>query len=134
LRDAWTQRRQGRWIDRDFDATRDARLTLNKPGAFEVEHHLVNGRRGDLEMPLQVGLGRRAAEDERIGVNEGEVLPLLFCEAAWRRIEQRQQLAGEIAAWRGRRRASGARIKWMFTTHRARDKLARAYPAPGKES
>ena len=81
---ARTQGRQGGWIDRDFDAACDAGLTLNKAGAFEVEYHLVNGRRGDLEMPLQVGFGGRAGEDERIGVDEGEVLPLFFCEAGWR--------------------------------------------------
>jgi DDE superfamily endonuclease len=47
-----------------------------------------------------------------------------------RRIEQRDQLVAEIAAWQCQRNASGARIKWMFTTQRARDKLARAYPHP----
>ena len=29
---------------------------------------------------------------------------------------------------------AGARVKWMFTTDRARTKLARAYPDPTKES
>ena len=51
-----------------------------------------------------------------------------------RRIECRDQLVAEIAAWERQRNASGARIKWMFTTERARTKLARAYPVPGKES
>ena len=40
----------------------------------------------------------------------------------------------EIAAWEHQRNAAGARIKWMFTTERARAKLARAYPDPAKES
>jgi hypothetical protein len=40
----------------------------------------------------------------------------------------------EIAAWEQQRNASGARVKWMFTTERARTKLARAYPDPDKES
>lgn len=51
-----------------------------------------------------------------------------------RRIEGRAQLAREIAAWQRQSNATGARIKWMFTTTRARTKLARAYPVPGKES
>jgi len=38
------------------------------------------------------------------------------------------------AAWEGKRNESGARIKWMFTTKRARVKLARAYPRVVKES
>jgi transposase len=51
-----------------------------------------------------------------------------------RRIEHRAKLVAELAAWERQRNASRARIKWMFTTERARAKLARAYPAPRKES
>ena len=47
-----------------------------------------------------------------------------------RRIATLQQLKSEIAAWRRQRNASGARIKWMFTTAKARAKMGRAYPAP----
>jgi transposase len=47
-----------------------------------------------------------------------------------RRIETREQLESEIAAWERRRNAAGARIKWMFTTDKARAKMARAYPQP----
>ena len=36
----------------------------------------------------------------------------------------------EIAAWERERNAAGARITWMFTTERARDKMGRAYPKP----
>ena len=43
--------------------------------------------------------------------------------AAW---EQQR----EIAAWEQQQNASGARIKWMFTTDKARAKMARAYPDP----
>jgi hypothetical protein len=50
-----------------------------------------------------------------------------------RRIGDRKQLVSEITAWEQRRNASGAKIKWMFTTDRAREKLARAYPST-KES
>src|SRR6201990_2194024 len=51
-----------------------------------------------------------------------------------RRIDQKDRLVTEIAAWEASRNRSGARINWMFTTERARSKLARAYPTPVKES
>src|ERR1700686_889063 len=51
-----------------------------------------------------------------------------------RRIGERQRLVAEIAAWEHQRNAAGARVKWMFTTERARTKLARAYPDTTKES
>jgi hypothetical protein len=51
-----------------------------------------------------------------------------------RRIADRQTLETEIEAWQVQRNADQARIKWMFTTQRARIKLLRAYPDPAKES
>jgi hypothetical protein len=45
-----------------------------------------------------------------------------------RRIATKGQLKSEIAAWQRQRNASGARIKWMFTTEKARAKMGRAYP------
>ena len=51
-----------------------------------------------------------------------------------RRIGEREVLVAEIEAWQRQRNASGARIKWKFTTERARNKLARAYPDILKES
>ena len=47
-----------------------------------------------------------------------------------RPVGERETLITEINAWNSQRNASGARIKWMFTTARARDKLARVYPPP----
>jgi len=47
-----------------------------------------------------------------------------------RRIENRQSLVAEVDAWQMRRNASGARINWMFSTDKARTKMARAYPTP----
>jgi transposase len=61
-----------------------------------------------------------------IGVLRGQCLD--------RRIDERERLVSEIAAWERQRNAAGARIKWMFTTERARSKLARAYPDLSKES
>jgi transposase len=51
-----------------------------------------------------------------------------------RRIGNRTRLVREIKAWQKQRNDSGDRIKWMFTTERARVKLASAYPGVAKES
>jgi transposase len=51
-----------------------------------------------------------------------------------RRIGDRERLVAEIAAWERQRNTARAKIKWMFTTERARSKLARAYPETAKES
>ena len=61
-----------------------------------------------------------------IGVLRGQCLD--------RRIGERSRLEAEIAHWQHRRNASGARIEWRFTTHKAREKLARVYPVIAKES
>ena len=55
-----------------------------------------------------------------IGVLRGQCLD--------RRIGEREVLNTEIEAWQRQRNASAARIDWKFTTEKARDKLARAYP------
>lgn len=57
-----------------------------------------------------------------IGVLKGQCLD--------RRINNQEDLEGEIAAWERQRNASGARMKWMFTTEKARAKMGRAYPKP----
>ena len=67
-----------------------------------------------------------------IGVLRGQCLD--------RRIPTRELLESEIAAWERQRNASGDRIKWMFTTEKARPKMGHAYPqiagaeTPAKES
>jgi hypothetical protein len=50
-----------------------------------------------------------------------------------RRVGEREALIAEIKAWQRQRNASGARIKWKFTTQKARHKLARGYPETAKE-
>jgi transposase len=55
-----------------------------------------------------------------IGVLRGQCLD--------RRIDDADWLAREIAAWQQQRNQSAARIKWMFTTQKARTKMGRAYP------
>jgi DDE superfamily endonuclease len=55
-----------------------------------------------------------------IGVLRGQCLD--------RRIGERKVLNAEVEAWQCQRNVSGACIQWRFTTQKARDKLARAYP------
>jgi transposase len=61
-----------------------------------------------------------------IGVMVGQCLD--------RRIPDKATLVTEIAAWERRRNAAKARIKWMFTVERAREKLGRVYPAPASRN
>ena len=62
-----------------------------------------------------------------IGVLKGQCLD--------RRIESCDQLVAEIDVWQSQRNKTGARINWMFSTDKARTKMARAYPDPSlKES
>jgi len=49
-----------------------------------------------------------------------------------RRIPAKDILVAEIASWERRRNAEGAKINWLFTVDRARQKLGRAYPHPPK--
>jgi transposase len=51
-----------------------------------------------------------------------------------RRIESYTRLLVETAAWEKRRNVERARINWMFTTEKARAKMARAYPTPAGAS
>jgi transposase len=59
---------------------------------------------------------------------------VLRSQCLGRRIGDRDLLVSEIIHWERQRNQSGARIKWMFTTEKARSKLARAYPTPVNES
>ena len=61
-----------------------------------------------------------------IGVLRGQCLD--------RRIDDPNWLRREIDAWERQRNAAGARIKWMFTTDKARAKMGRADPVTSKES
>ena len=52
-----------------------------------------------------------------------------------RPLESRDCLVAEIDAWQVQLNQSGTRITWMFSTDKARTKMARAYPNPSlKES
>ncbi len=45
-----------------------------------------------------------------------------------RRIGERDVLCRELAVWEQARNDSGAHIEWLFTVHKARKKMGRAYP------
>jgi transposase len=80
-----------------------------------LEFHYVPKHASWLNMvEIEIGVLRRQCLDRRIG--------------------DHQRLVTEIAAWEDQRNAAGARVRWMFTTERARAKLARVYPDPAKES
>jgi hypothetical protein len=51
-----------------------------------------------------------------------------------RRIPDKVTLVREVAAWERRRNAERARIRWMFTVDRAREKMGRAYPVPTRRT
>ena len=55
-----------------------------------------------------------------IGVMVGQCLD--------RRIPDKATLVDEVAHWERARNAEGAKIKWLFTVERAREKLGRRYP------
>ena len=78
---AGSQRWQLVGLDEQFDAAGDTRSASDQSNSLEVQHHLVDRRRRDLEMTSQVGLGGRTAHHQRIGMDECQVLALLFGEA-----------------------------------------------------
>ena len=51
---------------------------FDKSGTVEIENHLVNTWRGNLEESPHISLGRRSPEHLRIGMDEGQVLALLY--------------------------------------------------------
>jgi transposase len=95
-------------------------LSTHTPGslyeAFSAEeaHRLL--RRLEFHFTPKHASWLNMAEIE-IGVLKGQCLS--------RRIEDRERLEREIAAWQRGRNIAGAKIQWMFTTEAARVKLAR---------
>ena len=100
-------------------------LSTHTPGslyeAFSAEeaHRLL--RRLEFHFTPKHASWLNMAEIE-IGVLKGQGLS--------RRIEDRERLEREIAAWQRGRNIAGAKIKWIFTTEAARVKLGRCYPNP----
>jgi hypothetical protein len=57
-------------------------------------------------------------------------ISVLASQCLDRRIDGYTRLVAEIAAWEKRRNAERARVKWMFTTEKARAKLGAPTPSP----
>ena len=72
---------QGVGVDEKVDASSAAWLSANQALAFKGQHHLMHGGWRDGEEPLHVGLGWRAAHHQSVGMDEGQILALLFGEA-----------------------------------------------------
>jgi hypothetical protein len=64
-----------------LDASGDAGLTSNEAVPLKRHDHLVDRGRADLKVALHVCFGGWAPEHVRIGIDEGQVLALLFGEA-----------------------------------------------------
>lgn len=56
---------------------------------------------------------------------------VMVAQCLSRRIPEKATLVREIAAWERSRNLAGAKINWLFTIERAREKMGRAYPVPG---
>jgi hypothetical protein len=63
-----------------LDASRLAWSATNQPELLKFHDHPMDGRRCDSEEGLHVGLGWRSPVEQSVGVDEGEVLPLLLRE------------------------------------------------------
>jgi hypothetical protein len=70
--------------DQHLDASRPPRLTADQAGVFQGQDHLVHGGRSDLEMALHVDLGRGAALNACVGIDEGQLLALPVSKALLR--------------------------------------------------
>ncbi|WP_348521912.1 hypothetical protein [Bradyrhizobium sp. BR13661] len=60
---------------------RDLTTSSDEAVSFEGDDHLVDRRRADTELALDVGFGGRLSEHVGVGKDEGQVMPLLLGEA-----------------------------------------------------
>ena len=71
--------------DQNLDAARYAGLAADEACAFKGKDHLVNGRRGNPEVPLHLPFGGRSPMQACVEIDKGEILALLgrksFCRA-----------------------------------------------------
>src|SRR6218665_2024897 len=74
------QDRQAVVVNEQFDTARHARLAADQSIAFEMEHHLMDGRCGDTKKALHITLSRCAGVDQSIGPDESQILALLVGE------------------------------------------------------
>ena len=100
-------------------------LPLSTPHSYRPKRGACSGGLSSTTRP-STPAGSTSFEIE-IGVLKGQCLD--------RRIESCDRLVAEIHVWQSQRNQSGARMNWMFSTDKARTKMARAYPDPSlKES
>lgn len=59
-------------------------------------------------------------------------ISVLASQCLNRRIPDRATLQRAVTAWQKARNAAGARIRWMFTVQKAREKMAKSYPTPDR--
>jgi hypothetical protein len=126
LGDIWVKRRSKRW--RDMLRIGPTMSTHTAGALYEAfpapEAHRILQRLEFHYTPKHASWLNMV--EIEIGVLRGQCLD--------RRIGDRAVLNIEVAAWQRQRNASGARIKWKFTTQKARKKLARGYPDAANES
>jgi hypothetical protein len=64
----------------------------NKPASFQCQQHLMNGRRGHLKEPLDIGLRRWTPVHQRTGVDKCKILSLsgreIRLRITWRAIHR----------------------------------------------
>jgi len=61
-------------------------------------------------------------------------ISVLASQCLDRRIPDRATLERAVAAWQKARNGAGARIRWMFTVEKARQKMTKSYPAPERRA
>jgi hypothetical protein len=129
-------------IQRDFQAsTADLQLTLTGYLLAFACMSLVHGLRRKRNSRGSNSEARRVLKRLQfrhtpkhaswLNMVESEI-GVLRSQCLDRRIDDKETILTEVAAWEKRRNAEGARIQWMFTTEKAREKLRKAYPV--KES
>ena len=72
------------WCHEELNAPRRVGLAADQAISFERHDHLMDRGRADAEMALHIGLGRRASEHARVGVDEGQILTC-FSVKPWSR-------------------------------------------------
>jgi transposase len=61
-------------------------------------------------------------------------ISVLASQCLDRRIPDRATLQRAVAAWQKARNGAGARIRWMFTVEKARQKMTKSYPVPERRA
>jgi hypothetical protein len=69
--------RQGIGVNEDPYGSRSSWCALDEAQLLKHKDHLMNGGRRHAEVTVQVGFGRWSAQNDRVSMDEGEILPLL---------------------------------------------------------